>query len=656
MQAGLLSATIAASLVISFPDLRPDTSTLYLAKIYNVLTEPNISSIPPASAQPPAFSPSAHAIWVNLLWIFSLGMGLTGAVAATMLQQWTRQYLMLTQAPLQNPKRRARIHSKFSRSTDKLVIKSLGYLLPFYLHFSIFLFSIGLLIFLRDIYRAIFSATVGFFVLSMITYTFCTILQFLQRGSLLSTPVSTLPVSFFVLIVCIAATFRYRFSTTVYGFVERWFRYMETMEWILDSDQLPMLDAHILDATFGSLGEDDVVKNFFEAIPDFFPSNPSERLPITAQFEGRFKEVMVKFLDHTFQLTTVTESVKCSRLLICLNASRAATGSKGTSRILSNILSGKWPDLIRSIEVGHSLKSWSDGCDEENAQYVRRIVSRIIASAKKHDDRWLALFADEQVTSKGLLRDYLAQNDSALLANFIEITRQTLRSRSPYWNVSSLLSTCNISRAHPTLQHDFCDLWNDIVQEVQDRNGDRISAFLKDIHHAYVALHNDIGTSAAAFSVSTADHLTLLNQPSSYPSCNIAAHRSHQLPNVSDGLAEDVSHTLVYSSPQAIPLRNHVSVPGTPPSDTPGHHHSSSRADEPSPDIVTNAPQPAISSPVPALLSSQPFLTPSSDITAVDTRQEGTDFFSISSTADLGSHSISSGVAASRQKESESVT
>ena len=138
--------------------------------------------------------------------------------------------------------------------------------------------------------------------------------------------------------------------------------------------------------------------------------------------------------------------------------------------------------------MGHSLKSWGDGCDEENAQYVRRIVSRIIASAKKYDDRWLALFADEQVTSKDLLRDYLAQDDSALLVNFIEVTRQILRSRSPYWNVSSLLSTCNISRAHPTLQHDFCDLSNDIVQEVQDRNGDKISAFLKDIYHAYVAL------------------------------------------------------------------------------------------------------------------------------------------------------------------------
>jgi len=40
-------------------------------------------------------------------------------------------------SPLQNPKRRARIHSKFSRNTDKLIIKSLGYMPPFCLHSSI---------------------------------------------------------------------------------------------------------------------------------------------------------------------------------------------------------------------------------------------------------------------------------------------------------------------------------------------------------------------------------------------------------------------------------------------------------------------------------------------------------------------------------------
>ena len=58
----------------------------------------------------------------------------------------TAASVLLLGAPVPN-------RSKFSRDTDKLVIESLGYLLLFYLHFSI-LFSIGLqLISLHDINR-----------------------------------------------------------------------------------------------------------------------------------------------------------------------------------------------------------------------------------------------------------------------------------------------------------------------------------------------------------------------------------------------------------------------------------------------------------------------------------------------------------------------
>ncbi|KAI0284742.1 hypothetical protein BC826DRAFT_919444, partial [Russula brevipes] len=38
------------------------------------------------------FSPSASVITVNLVWFLSLGISLTCAVMATMLQQWARQY------------------------------------------------------------------------------------------------------------------------------------------------------------------------------------------------------------------------------------------------------------------------------------------------------------------------------------------------------------------------------------------------------------------------------------------------------------------------------------------------------------------------------------------------------------------------------------
>jgi hypothetical protein len=41
---------------------------------------------------------------------------------------------------------------------------------------------------------------------------------------------------------------------------------MKRTEWIVYSDQLPNLGAHVLGATLESLGEDDAVRNLSEAI------------------------------------------------------------------------------------------------------------------------------------------------------------------------------------------------------------------------------------------------------------------------------------------------------------------------------------------------------------------------------------------------------
>jgi hypothetical protein len=538
-----------------------------------------------------------------------------------MLQQWARQFLRLTQAPQPDPKTKARIRALFAGSTDKLFIKCLGYLLPCYLHLSVLLFFIGLLLFLHDINTRIFNATLWFFMFSMTIYTFFTILPFFLHNSLLFTPVSAFPVAIVAFIICIVTTtFGFRFNAKLSSVFERLFKYIErTASSALD--RLAELDTHILEATLDSLGDDDAVERFFEAIPDFFPSNSSELLPLTHQFANKFKRVMCAFLDRTFQPTMVAESVKSSRLLICLNASRAAwplLGSEATSDILFNILNGRWPELLQSVEIGHSLRSWSHGGDEEHIRHVRSIVSRIIANTEKHNDRWSALVEDELGVSKDLLSDYLAHSDNVLLATFNNITRQIFRSHHRYWNVSSLLSKCDVSRALPSLQHDFCDLWNDIVREAQGPDRSISADIVKDLRHHFIALHTD-----------STDCDAILDQAWSYPSCTIAAHRPHPLPNTYGHPAEDISHALAtHSSTQAVPLplRGDVPVAGIRPLDLPAHHNTS---------------------PLPNFSASQPFPTPS-DVTTIDAR---TDISSISSTANPNSHPISSGMATSQQNE-----
>src|SRR6267142_2555523 len=87
---------------------------------------------------------------------------------------------------------------------------------------------------------------------------------------------------------------------------------------------------------------------------------------------------------------------------------------------------------------------------------------------------------------------------------------------------TTLLARCDASRTLPSLQHDFCDLWNDMVREVRERSDSLSISILRDVYHIYIALHEDSLPFPKPFSY-TADHHAVL---SSYPPCNIAAHRS----------------------------------------------------------------------------------------------------------------------------------
>ncbi|KAI0248481.1 hypothetical protein BJV78DRAFT_1332595 [Lactifluus subvellereus] len=93
---GSFFATVAALLAVTVVDLKQnpqDTSAFHLEHIYKlqVLADPNILVHTFHSAQPPPFSPSNYAIWMDSLWFLNLAISLTHAVLAALLQQWARR-------------------------------------------------------------------------------------------------------------------------------------------------------------------------------------------------------------------------------------------------------------------------------------------------------------------------------------------------------------------------------------------------------------------------------------------------------------------------------------------------------------------------------------------------------------------------------------
>jgi hypothetical protein len=141
--------------------------------------------------------------------------------------------------------------------------------------------------------------------------------------------------------------------------------------------------------------------------------------------------------------------------------------------------------------------------------------------------------------SRDVLRGYLAHGDSVLLANLIHITRQFFHSLLQHdldltvttRIASSLLpsvSKFDILNTLPELQHDFCALWNEIVQQVQS-NGVHINSFidiLVEIQHLYIALH-DTDAAPGYFLTSATGHDDLNYQRTSYTFCMAPDHRSN---------------------------------------------------------------------------------------------------------------------------------
>ncbi|KAH9971380.1 hypothetical protein BGW80DRAFT_1174600, partial [Lactifluus volemus] len=185
---GLFSASVAALAAVSVQDLRPnsqDTSAFYLKNIYRLLADPNISraAILASPAEPPPFSPPRYAIWVNSLWFLSLVMSLTCALLATLLQQWARNYLTVTQPPRFSPHKRARIRAFFANGVEKFHLLRAVEMLPALLHLSLFLFFFGLLIFLCNINHTPFTVVACWVGLSAGIYVCITLMPIFCHDS-----------------------------------------------------------------------------------------------------------------------------------------------------------------------------------------------------------------------------------------------------------------------------------------------------------------------------------------------------------------------------------------------------------------------------------------------------------------------------------------
>lgn len=188
----------------------------------------------------------------------------------------------------------------------------------------------------------------------------------------------------------------------------------------------------------------------------------------------------------------------------------------------------------RSIGYGRYLETLNSYSTKSFGLFTQTMVACIVATARERDDRWFTFAMDQFGVSESLLRHYLANGNSVLMANFNQIFRKIcylivkddVKLKSESWVLLQLLTQFDPKNSLPELQHDFCVLWNEVVQKSR-KDEDYFTPFfvLERIRHIFVALHPGINTTSPVFAASTDPFDPILFQGSSYPLCDIADHR-----------------------------------------------------------------------------------------------------------------------------------
>ncbi|KAJ7663728.1 hypothetical protein DFH06DRAFT_333431 [Mycena polygramma] len=177
--AGLFSASLTAFLIESYKTLVPDpgdTTTTLLAQIsLQLAASANGTTyhVPP----PASFTPPATSLICNVLWFISLGLSLTCALIATLLEQWARDFLH--RADMRSaPVIRARVFSFLYYGLRRFRMHTVVEIIPLLLHASLLLFFVGLVAFLIPVNIAITVVVAVILLTVIIVYALLTLLPY----------------------------------------------------------------------------------------------------------------------------------------------------------------------------------------------------------------------------------------------------------------------------------------------------------------------------------------------------------------------------------------------------------------------------------------------------------------------------------------------
>ena len=303
------------------------------------------------------------------------------------------------------------------------------------------------------------------------------------------------------------------------------------------------IDTRAFKWTFDCLDEDHELESFFSGLPGFRSSAVvKDPVPsLTEEEMWRLYGALHGLLDRTFSSDLLPTSVKDRRAMIgakAIDRERTPNASILYAILFKYQHNGPVVNAITNI-----LKECGNNFDKYNVSIAQAAISKIFATRQLYDDSWYILASYELGFYEASLREYAAQGDSLSLVILIHLVRQqfihfrkwSLRQKSDLLDILDEASKFDAKDTSSELQHEFCALWNQIVNEAQGSNNwDMSRVILGPIRNVYLSLHQDTDSAPTHFSASTAVRDDILMYPPSYPLCEVSDHRSDSTPHTHD--------------------------------------------------------------------------------------------------------------------------
>ncbi|VDC03654.1 unnamed protein product [Peniophora sp. CBMAI 1063] len=193
---GLFAATVATFVVQTYPSLSPDTGAETVAILQHVAallanqSQPAAASSSSAPSIPIWSGPAPSDVRVNALWFLSLIVSIIGALLATLVQQWSRQYTQDIQRR-GSPASRGPIRLLLSSGIDDFHMDdALGFITSL-IHVAVALFFSGLLVFLYALDDVVAWLAMGALALASLCYLSLSVLPLIYPTSPYQTPLTS---------------------------------------------------------------------------------------------------------------------------------------------------------------------------------------------------------------------------------------------------------------------------------------------------------------------------------------------------------------------------------------------------------------------------------------------------------------------------------